>query len=660
MSNKNRSLLRTKVGQPVVRETAQSSAFAKIFFTFGMLLTAAISTSSVYAQTPPDAGSILEGTREVRPPPKPAPEVLEVKPTPLVREEPAAKKATPKAPEVIEAKPVPKAAPKAPEVIEAKPAPKAAPAPTPAAAEAKPAPAPAPAPAPVAKAPGTAVKVSGFKVSGNTVYPEAVLVALIADNIGKELSFEDLSQVPAKISAHYRSKGYFLAQAYLPAQDVKNGVVEIAVLEGRVGEVKLHMAKDARLRESVARGILSAIEPGELIEEADLERSLLLLNDFPSVTVKSTLQPGAKVGEADVVAELTTGALITGTVEIDNWGNRFASENRIGASVNVNNPTGFGDLLTFRALAPIKTGSAPGELNVGRISYLLPVGSYGTKVGVGYSLLDYKLGKDFAALGAEGDGEISSFFALHPIIRTRNFNLFAILGYDVKNLEDRTTTPISVDAKRVDQTKVTLSSDFRDGMLGGGLNTLSLTYSRGEVDLQTPTLKAIDQSPVGRNTDGKFEKINYELQRLQYLKENFALLVSLNGQLASKNLVSAEKFSIGGPTAVRSYPTGEGGGDQGSVISAELRWNVPQIEWLPADVLLTGFIDQGNIQTNRFTLITDIGNKRRLTGYGVGLNVGKPNDYLLRSTVGWHDSNDAPTTDVDRDPRLFVQFTKWF
>jgi len=281
-------------------------------------------------------------------------------------------------------------------------------------------------------------------------------------------------------------------------------------------------------------------------------------------------------------------------------------------------------------------------------------------VGVGYSLLDYKLGKDFKALGAEGDGEITSFFALHPFIRTRNFNLFAILGYDIKNLEDRTGTPISVDAKRIEQTKFTLSSDFRDSVFGGGLNTLSLTYSAGRVELQTEAVRAIDQSPVGRNTAGRFEKFNYEFQRLQYLKENFALLVSLNGQLASKNLASAEKFSIGGPTAVRSYPTGEGGGDQGAVLSAELRWNVPPIEWFPADVLLTGFIDQGNIQANRFTLATDTGNKRRLTGYGVGLNVGKPNDYLLRSTVGWHDSSDAPASDVDRDPRLFVQFTKWF
>jgi len=647
MSKKNRLLGHAKTAW----SATQPSAFVGIVLTLGMMLT----TSGVYAQTSsrPDAGVILEGTKEKKPVPKPAPKVLEVQPTPLVPDVVEAKPAPKAAPAVVEAKPAPKAAPApTPAVVEAKPAPKAAPAQTPAAAEAK------PAPAPTVRT-GVAVLVKGFKITGNTVYPEAELAALIADNIGKELSFEDLSQVPAKISAHYRSQGYFLAQAYLPAQDVKNGVVEIAVLEGRVGEVKLNMGKDARLRESVARGILSAIKPGDLIEEENLERSLLLLNDLPGVTVKSTLQPGVRVGEADVVADVTTGALFSGTVELDNWGNRFTSENRIAASLNVNNPSGFGDLLTLRALAPIKTGSRPGELNVGRISYLLPVGSYGTKVGVGYSLLDYKLGKDFEPLGAEGDGEISSLFALHPIVRTRNFNVFVILGVDAKNLEDRTTTPASVDAKRVDLTKLTLSSDFRDGVFGGGLNTLSLTYGSGKADLKTAGIKALDQSVLGRKTDGSFKKFNYEFQRLQYLKENLSLLVALNGQMASKNLVSAEKFSVGGPTGVRAYPTGEGGGDEGSVVSAELRWNVPQIEWLPADVLLSGFVDQGHTQANKITLSTDTNNRRRLTGYGLGLNIGKPNDFLLRSTVAWHGSEE-PNSDIDRDPRVFVQFTKWF
>lgn len=649
MSKKNR----LPVYADIAWSATQSFVFSGIVLALGTTLV--VSTDArAQASSRPDAGAILEGTKEKKPVPKPAPQVLEVKPTPLVPEVVEAKpapKVAPKAPEVIEAKPAPKAAPKpASEVIEAKPEPKAAPAQTPAVVETKPAPAPKT---------GVAVLVKGFKITGNTVYPEAELAALIAGNIGKELSFEDLSQVPAKISAHYRSKGYFLAQAYLPAQDVKNGVVEIAVLEGRVGEVKLNMAKDSRLRESVARGILSAIEPGELIEEENLERSLLLLNDFPGVTVKSTLQPGVKVGEADVVAEVTTGALLSGTVELDNWGNRFTSEHRIGASLNVNNPTGFGDLLTLRALAPIKTGSRPGELSVGRISYLLPVGSYGTKVGAGYSLLDYELGKDFEPLGAEGDGEIISLFALHPIVRTRNFNLFVILGADAKNLEDRTAAPASVDAKRIDLTKLTVSSDFRDGVFGGGLNTLSLTYGSGKADLKTAGIKALDQSVIGRKTDGSFKKFNYEFQRLQYLKENLSLLVSLSGQMASKNLVSAEKFSVGGPTGVRAYPTGEGGGDEGSIVSAELRWNVPPIEWLPADVLLSGFVDQGNTQTNKITLATDTNNRRRLTGYGLGLNIGKPNDFLLRSAIAWHGSEE-PNSDIDRDPRVFVQFTKWF
>src|SRR6185436_12231027 len=50
----------------------------------------------------------------------------------------------------------------------------------------------------------------------------------------KELDFEGLNDAATKVRAYHRSRGYFLAQAYLPQQAIRNGSVEIAVIEGRV------------------------------------------------------------------------------------------------------------------------------------------------------------------------------------------------------------------------------------------------------------------------------------------------------------------------------------------------------------------------------------------------------------------------------------------
>lgn len=563
-------------------------------FTLTVLASAVLGVliaNPVYAQQRPDAGRVLDTVKEPRPAPKPAPEIT-VQP-------------------------------------EAKPALKAQ--------------------------PGLKVKVTAFRITGNTVFAEAALLPLISGQIGKELDFEELNQTANKIAAHYRSKGYFLAQAYLPAQQISDGTVEIAVLEGRVGEVKLNMKENARLREFRARGILGAIQPGDLINERSLERGLLLLNDTPGVIVKSTLEPGAKVGTADVAVELgDDGKRVSGSVKADNWGSRYTGEYRVGADVYISNPTGFGDLISVSGLTSNGNGSP-----MGRLSYIAPLGSWGTKLGVSYTRLDYTVGKEFASTNPHGTAEVGSVYMLHPFVRTRNFNVVGVLGADRKKLQDLTTT--TTDDKSLRIYKAGLSGDFSDNVFGGSLNTFSLTFTSGDVDLKTPLVKTTDQTS-GYHTFGSYSKANYSYQRQQALPRNLSLFVSLDGQTASKDLVSSEQFSLGGPNAVRAYPVGEAVGDEGIVVNAELRWNVPQTPYM-----LNGFIDFGHAQLHKTPTAADIAsptfkNYRNVLGYGVGLNVGKQNNYLLRTSIAWRSDrkDNAPVADRDRSPRAWVQLTKWF
>ena len=48
----------------------------------------------------------------------------------------------------------------------------------------------------------------------------------------QDLDFNGLNDAASRIQRYYRERGYFLAVAYLPQQEIKDGIVEIAVLEG--------------------------------------------------------------------------------------------------------------------------------------------------------------------------------------------------------------------------------------------------------------------------------------------------------------------------------------------------------------------------------------------------------------------------------------------
>jgi hemolysin activation/secretion protein len=91
------------------------------------------------------------------------------------------------------------------------------------------------------------VRVTQFTFSGNTLFTDEQLREVVEEYIGKELDFEGLNDAATKVRAYHRSRGYFLAQAYLPQQAIRDGVVEIAVIEGRIGLLELQRRPATRL-----------------------------------------------------------------------------------------------------------------------------------------------------------------------------------------------------------------------------------------------------------------------------------------------------------------------------------------------------------------------------------------------------------------------------
>jgi hemolysin activation/secretion protein len=295
-----------------------------------------------------------------------------------------------------------------------------------------------------------------------------------------------------------------------------------------------------------------------------------------------------------------------------------------------------------------------------RLTYLVPVWHYGTRVGVTYSTFEYELAKEFADLGASGEGDVGSLFMFHPIIRTRNSNLIFQGAYEDKRLVDRVTATDSLEERAIDSFKAGLVGDFRDGLLGGGLNSYAVTLTRGELSLAPAALVAADQAATGRGTQGKFSKTNIDARRLQRVTETTNLLLALTYQEASKNLASAEKISLGGPNAVRAYPVGEATADTGAILQAELRIR-PGLTWFGGDVIFSGHFDYGWAKINQDRLPSDTEAERTLMGIGIGLSIGNEGDFIIRGTMSDRVSDDLPQSDTaSRHPRTWVQAIKWF
>ena len=513
----------------------------------------------------------------------------------------------------------------------------------------------APEPRPALGAPGLKLVVKGFKISGNTLYAESVLTAQVQEFVGKEQTIDGLNDAATKVRAYYRERGYFLSQAYLPQQEIKDGVIEIAVIEARVGKVAVNFKEGTRYSESLVRGIVNAhLKEGELITETGLETPLLLLNDFPNGVVTSEIKPSQTVGAADLTVNISdSDGWISGSVDMDNYGNRFTGAIRTGISLSIANPFALGDQLTYRGF------TTDDKMGFYRMAYTMPVGYWGTRVGISYASFHYRLGKQFLDNLTHGTGGVTSIYAFHPLIRTRSSNLIVQYAYEQKRLDDRNEVNLTITDQNIVASKIGVVGDFRDGVFGGGLNSYGYTITEGSADF-SGTIP--DPTVVGR-----FAKHNFEFRRLQKITDNTTLLLALQGQMGSKNLTSAERFSLGGPSGVRAYPTGEALGDTGWIFQAEMRYIVPNLKIANADVTLSGFWDQGWVRLQENFVAPAAGltaasaNNRRLSGYGLGGSIGKDSDFVLRASVAWRNENEQAQSDTTpRVPRVWVQGIKWF
>ena len=502
--------------------------------------------------------------------------------------------------------------------------------------------------APDAAPAGAAFQVNTLQVTGATLFSEADLIATTGFSPGASLTLPELRNKAAAIAAHYNSRGYFLAQAYLPAQDIKDGVVTIAVIEGRYGAIELR--NETRLSDGVARRMMGGLRSGEVVAIAPLERSLLLLSDTPGILVKSTLAPGAEAGTSNLTVDIAQGRRVTGSLEADNAGSRYTGEYRFGGSVNFNNPTGLGDQISLRILA-----STDG-LAYGRLGYQAPVGE--ATLGVSYTHLTYELGREFEALDATGTADIVSVYGSYPLVRARDRNLYAFAAVDAKVLKDEIGLGSQVSDKNSQALTVGLRGNARDDFGGGGWTDYSLSWTTGTLELESPLDKAADA--LTANTDGTFNKIQFSLSRLQSVRGPFSVYGAVRGQIATDNLDSSEQMELGGAYAVRAYPEGEAYGDEGYVATIEARFMLDQ--WtkpLPGRFQLFGFVDAGQVRFAHDPWFPGSNDTSR-SGYGVGLLWSGPQNLIVKASYARKLGDEVATSAPDEDGRAWFQVVKLF
>lgn len=121
---------------------------------------------------------------------------------------------------------------------------------------------------------------------------------------------------------------------------------------------------------------------------------------------------------------------------------------------------------------PDVTATATVTAGAWSISYQVPVGAEGLRIGTAYSHNHYQLGREFKSLDAYGSSETASLFASYPLYLSQTSTLFGALSYENKKLHDRMDNVLTNNEKQVQLVSVGLSGEHHDMLNGGGRTTL--------------------------------------------------------------------------------------------------------------------------------------------------------------------------------------------
>ncbi len=485
--------------------------------------------------------------------------------------------------------------------------------------------------------PAQRLTVSTIRIEGNVHVATSVLLALVADAQHKEQSLGELRAAVHRITDYYRARGFVVARAYIPAQAIDNGVVVVRVLEGKLasGTVDNH----SRVRDSYLKAVLDAQKlDGEVIVSRATDRALLLMADLPGVgKVAGKLKPGADVGTSDLVVTAGAGKAVEGSVSVDDYGNRYTGDERLNGQLAINDPLGVGDRLSTQATLTDQ------HMLYGRLAYDLPMGGNGLRIGAALSNSDYQLGHEFASLKASGTARTFGLYALYPLVRGLNGNVWLSGNFETRQLEDKIASVNSITDKSASVATLAAYGDLADAVLGGGYTTWNVSWVSGQLHINSPIAVATDL--IGPKTAGQYDKVTLTASRLQALTTRTSLYLSLDAQAAGKNLDSSEKFVVGGIYGVRGYPTGEGAGDTGWLVDAELRHQ------LMSGFQVSAFYDAGRAQFNRDPYAPGR-NAESLDSYGLSA-AAQRGAVNARVTVAFRGDEKA-TTAPDHDPRLWA------
>jgi len=511
---------------------------------------------------------------------------------------------------------------------------------------------------------GHTVLVNGFKIIGNDEFSESEIKSVLSPFIGQILTTGDLHKAANALTEYYHKKGFYDANvALIKPYILQDGIIVLVVDEKHLEKDGISVVNSKeRIKTNKVQNLWDNImKPGPMKQDK-FERAILLTNDLPGISAKADLYYGTDEKTDDLVITVTDEEVFNGNVDIDNYGSYYTGQAEVGTTLYWNSPSKNGEEIVARF---ITTGKYS---NYGYIDLAVPVFDNGMRIGISADYLKYELDHQKPGEGGDGSAWNVNVYAKYPFVRSEDLTIEGEMKYVHSIITDSNLTA-EIDDSQIDKGIFTLSGNKSDTFLLNGITYFSVSLTTGNLKLHNAQFASNDARIA--KTAGNYTKANFSLSRLQNLVADLSSKISLDGQWASKNLDTSEKYFLSGPYSAEAYPIGQVAGDNAVRFYADLRYDFYKMPW-GGDFQLKAFYSYGWVQLLKdpdayisYYGLDEKHNEMSLQSIGLGFSQTWTDSVVLRASVakqvGSNEYREIPSNNnkdydqSDSDYRVWVE-----
>jgi len=439
---------------------------------------------------------------------------------------------------------------------------------------------------------------------------------IIKPYLNTNLSIKDIESIRSKLNSYYKNHGFIFTKVLLPPQDLSKSVLRFTVIRAKAGKIKITGNKyysTAFIKKNFD------IKEGEVLNYDTMMKSLLLLNEYEDLKIKSYLKKGSDFSTTDITLEVKDKKPSHLNVSVDNLGSKDTSKYRASVNFLYGNMIKDGDKMTIDSTL----GLSSTNTKLIRTNYLTTaIGKYHTKLNLSFLYASYIAGGDFSVLDIKGDTFIYTLGVQQPILRSIKNKLDLNLNYSKKDIKSYLLGALS---SKDELNIIDMELDWQHKRIFDSF------------EISTGIAKGFggDGSFGGRlNENVDFLKYSLNASYNRYINTKNNILISLNSQYSTYKLPLSEMFTLGGLSSVRGFDTAEKLGDKGYTLSAEWFYHPDIKNKLFQNSLQIGlFVDHGAAFANQ--PVPGESKSVKLTGGGVELIAKLKKRYFGRICLGF-------------------------